>query len=172
MFVARIRQQINVYDNERIPLMSLSESKAERILGIVFAVLGLVLYFVIIPWQIKDVGAEFPTPRSFPNLLAGLLVVLGAALFVSGVKHKDAADQKVHSITKIEAKLVVITLLLMVLYVISLYFVPYIPATVVVLALMIFIYGQRSPVKLAAASVAVPVIIYLAFTYILKFNMP
>ena len=152
--------------------MSLTESKAEKILGAFFAILGLVLYFIIIPWQIKDVGAEFPTPRSFPNLLAGILTVLGVVLFISGTRHKDDDGQKTYSITRTEAKLVLVTLLLMVLYVISLYFVPYIPATVVVLALMIFIYGQRSPVKLAAASVAVPVIIYLAFTYILKFNMP
>lgn len=152
--------------------MSLTESKAAKILGAVFAVMGLVLYFVIIPWQIKDVGADFPTPRSFPNLLAGLLVILGASLLVSGIKQKDAANQKVYSITKKEARLVLVTLLLMVVYVISLYFVPYIPATIVILALMIFIYGQRSPVKLAAASVAVPIIIYLAFTYVLKFNMP
>lgn len=152
--------------------MSLTESKAERILGIVFAALGLMLYVVIIPWQIKDVGAEFPTPRSFPNLLAGLLILLGIVLFASGIKHKDASDQKIYSISKTEAKLVIVTLLLMVIYVISLYFVPYIPATIVILALMIFIYGQRSPVKIAAASVIVPVVIYLAFTYILKFNMP
>ena len=104
-------------------------------------------------------GAEFPTPRSFPNLLAGLLIVLGIALFVAGLKRKNSTDQKVYSITKTEAKPALVTLLLMVLYVISLYFVPYIPATIVVLALMIFIYGQRSLIKLAGASVAVPVII-------------
>ncbi len=152
--------------------MTLSESKSERILGGTFLVVGIVLYFVIIPWQIKDVGAEFPTPRSFPNLLAGILAVLGAVMLCSGYRKKDRPDEATYSMTRAEIGLVLATLGLMTVYVISLYFVPYIPATIVILALMMLIYGQRDPRKLVITSLIVPVAIFLAFTYVLKFKMP
>ena len=37
--------------------MSIQESKAEKMLGIFFAVLGILLIVAIIPWQIASVGA-------------------------------------------------------------------------------------------------------------------
>ena len=38
--------------------MKITESKAERLLGVIFAVLGVVLLTVVIPWQIKEVSFD------------------------------------------------------------------------------------------------------------------
>lgn len=49
--------------------MRLKESKAEQILGIVFAVLGLLFAVVIIPSQIKEVNYDivFNSPAFSPR---------------------------------------------------------------------------------------------------------
>ena len=39
--------------------MSIRESKAEQLLGIIFFVLGLVLIILIIPWQIAAVDTNW-----------------------------------------------------------------------------------------------------------------
>ena len=64
--------------------MVLNESKAEKILGVVFTVLGVLLLAVIIPTQIAYVKNAYPQPRFFPNIIAGLMTVLGIVLFASG----------------------------------------------------------------------------------------
>lgn len=61
--------------------MVLNESKAEKILGVVFTVLGVLLLAVIIPTQIAYVKNAYPQPRFFPNIIAGLMTVLGIVLF-------------------------------------------------------------------------------------------
>jgi hypothetical protein len=152
--------------------MTVDESKIERILGIVFICLGLVLLFVIIPWQIKDVGADFPTPRSFPNIIAGCLSILGILLFLSGFRKIGKEDLKIYTLSKKEARLVSISLGLLILYVIGLSFLPYIPVTMAVLGLMIWFYGQKNWIKLVSVAVCVPVAIYYAFSYLLRLKMP
>ncbi len=152
--------------------MSVDESKIERILGVIFFFLGLLLLFVIIPWQIKDVGADFPTPRSFPDIISGSISVLGVALFLSGRRKIGKPDLKTYVLTKKEARLVSITLVLLILYIIALAFLPYIPTTVVVLGLMIWLYGQKNWIKLAVTAVCVPVVIYYSFSYLLQLRLP
>jgi hypothetical protein len=152
--------------------MSVDESKIERILGVVFFLLGLLLLFVIIPWQIKDVGADFPTPRSFPNIIAGCMSVLGVFLFLSGYRKIGKPDLKLYTLSRKEARLVSITLGLLILYVLSLGFLPYIPSTVVVLGLLVWFYGQKSWIKLVATAVCVPVAIYFSFSYLLQLRLP
>jgi len=152
--------------------MSVDESKIERILGILFTCFGLVLLFLIIPSQIKDVGADFPTPRSFPNIIAGCISFLGILLFISGYRKIGKEDLKIYSLSKKEARLVSISLGLLILYVICLSYLPYIPVTVVVLGLMIWFYGQRNWIKLISVSVCLPLAIYFAFTYLLRLKMP
>ena len=66
--------------------MKITESKAERLLGVIFAVLGVVLLTVVIPWQIKEVSFDilFNSPRFFPSLISVLLSILGVVMFIQG----------------------------------------------------------------------------------------
>ena len=105
--------------------MSIQESKAEKMLGIFFAVLGILLIVAIIPWQIASVQTEwYNAPRFFPYVISGLMVLLGVLLFISGVKKKNMEDQETYSISKNGLMSVVVTLLLICIYVGALHFIP------------------------------------------------
>ena len=154
--------------------MHLKESKAEQIIGIVFVALGLIAALIVIPMQIKEVSYDiiFNSPRFFPTVIAMLFILLGAALFVSGLRKKDAEEQEEYSLGAKEAKLVLITLGTMVVYTALLYFLPYIPVTMLVLAFLIWIYGQKSWKKIVITALVLPVIIYISFRYGLMLRMP
>ena len=154
--------------------MKLNESKAEQILGVVFAIVGVICAVVIIPWQIKAVEYDiiFNSPRFFPTLISVLFVVLGIVMFLSGRKKRNAKDQETYSLEKQEAKLVLLTLGTMVVYTILLYFLPYIPVTMVTLGFLIWAYGQKDWKKIVITAILLPILIYVGFTYGLQLRMP
>ena len=154
--------------------MFLKEGKAEVILGIFFAVFGLLLLLVIIPWQIAYIEGGYPQPRFFPNIIAALITVLGAALAIGGFRKIKAnkPDQEVYSVEKKQLLLVLLTLRILIVYVASMYIIPYLPATIVVTGVLVAVYGQKSKLKIILTAVLVPTIIYLAMTYGLQVRLP
>lgn len=157
-----------------IVFMKVTESKAEQILGAVFAVLGVVLIAVVIPWQIKDVPYDiiFNSPRFFPSLISALLAILGVVMFIQGWRKRGKEDQEAYVLEKREAILVALTLGVMAAYTALLYILPYIPVTIAAMALLIWAYGQKSWKKLAIAAIVLPVIIYVMFRFGLSLKMP
>lgn len=154
--------------------MSLKEGKAEIILGIFFTVLGILFLAVIIPAQIKYVEGAYPQPRFFPNLICALMSVLGISLLAGGLKKKkvDANDQEVYSLTWQEGKLVLVTLGVLIVYIFSMKWIPYLPATIVVTGALVTLYGQKSKLKIILTAILVPVIIYVGMTYGLMVKLP
>lgn len=153
--------------------MSIQESKAEQILGIFFAVLGLLLFFLIIPAQIAEVKTNwYNAPRFFPYVISGLMVFLGVLLFVGGFRKKNMENQETYGITKNGVFSVVVTLLLIGLYVGSLHFLPYLPCTIVALAALMWFFGQRDLKKLIPIAIILPIIIYFGFTKLLMLRLP
>ena len=152
--------------------MSFKESRLELWTGVFFALLSILLYFVIIPWQIRHVPGVALSPRTFPQAITGLLFFLSVALSVSGWAKRNLASQKTYSISGQEVKLTALTLLAVGGYTLLLQATSYIPATILVLAVLIRLYGQRKWWKLAAVALILPVLIYTAFTYLLRFQMP
>ena len=154
--------------------MSLKEGKAEIILGAFFTIIGILTLVWIIPTQIKAVEDSFPSPRFFPDLVAALTVVLGAALCIGGVHkfHADDADQEVYTFKWHELRLVLITLGVLALYIASMYFIPYLPATIVATGVLVALYGQKKIWKILLTAILVPVLIYVGMTYGLKIRLP
>lgn len=154
--------------------MKVTENKAKRILGIVFAVLGVVLITVVIPWQIKEVSCDiiFNSPRFFPSLVSALLAAMGVVMFVQGWWKRGREDQETYVLEKREAILVFLTLGVMVVYTALLYVLPYIPVTIAAMAFLIWTYGQRNWKKLVVAAIVLPIIIYVMFRFGLSLKMP
>lgn len=154
--------------------MSLKEGKAEVILGAFFTVLGILFLAWIIPTQIKYVDGAFPQPRFFPNLICALMTVLGVYLAFTGRKKqkKNSDNQEVYSLTWKEGRLVLITLGILMAYVGLLYFVPYLPATIVVTGALVAIYGQKSLLKILLTATILPCLIYFGMTYGLMIKLP
>lgn len=153
-------------------LFSIKESRLELGIGIFFAAFSLLLYFVIIPWQIRDVPGVALSPRSFPLAITAFMFFLSLALTVSGWLKRNRPDQKVFSMSVQEAKLAPLTLLIVGAYTYSLNFISYIPATVVCMAALMLVYGQRKWWRLGAMAIILPVCIFLAFTHLFGFRMP
>ena len=154
--------------------MNIKEGKANLFLGIFFVILGAVLLAVIIPSQIAYVKDAFPQPRFFPNVISGLMVILGIALAVSGYRtmKADKEGQEVYTFIPHEVKLVVITLIIIFAYVLLLNWLPYLPCTIVTLAILITLYGQKKIWKIALTAVLVSVIIYVGMKYGLSVRLP
>lgn len=156
--------------------MTLKESRAEQILGIVAAVFGLLLAFLIIPTQINVVGKAqwYNQPRFFPYVISGIFVLMGVLLFLSGIKKKKMADkdQETYEFSLRGTKMVLITLGLIILYVGCLGFLPYIPCTIVALAVLMWFFGQRDLKKVIPVAIVLPLVIYFSFTYLLKLRLP
>lgn len=153
-------------------MIVLNESKAEQILGVVFFVIGLIGALVIVPMQIAYVEGAYPQPRFFPQLICGLTAVLGVFLFIGGRRKRNAKDQETYTFVWKEVRLVLITLGVIALYVIAMNWIPYLPATIIVLAVLMFIYGQRNWIKLAAVAILLPAIIYVGLSLGLQLRLP
>ena len=153
--------------------MSIQESKAEKMLGIFFVVLGILLVVAISPWQIAAVETEwYNAPRFFPYVISGLMILLGVLLSWSGAKKKNMEGQETYSISKNGLMSVVVTLLLICIYVGALHFIPYLPCTIVALGALMWFFGQRDLRKLIPIAVILPVIVYFGFTELLKLRLP
>lgn len=154
--------------------MRIKEGKAEIILGLFFAILGALCLVWIIPTQIKYIADAYPQPRFFPQIICALMTVLGISLFLTGLRKKKANsdEQEVYTLEKKQAQLVLLTLGIIILYIISLYFVPYLPATIVATGVLIAVYGQKKIWKILLAAILVPVIIYVGMTYGLHIKLP
>ncbi|MDR1875827.1 MAG: tripartite tricarboxylate transporter TctB family protein [Synergistaceae bacterium] len=150
----------------------LKESQVERYAGGFFALFSIALYFFVIPWQIRRVAGASPSPRSFPLAITATVFALSASLFVSGWHKRNREDQKVYLLSAEELKLAGATLLVMGAYTALLYAFSYVPVTIVVLAVLIRLYGQRTWWKLGVTAIVLPPLIFAAFTYLLKLRLP
>ena len=144
-------------------------------MGIIFVVLGILLLVVVIPTQIKYVDGAYPQPRFFPQLISSLLIVLGIALSAGGIKKKKKMpedEQETYNFKWKVVRLVLFTLLILVVYVALLNFIPYLPATMIALAVLMVAYGQRNKWKIIGVAILLPIIIYVGLTYGLKLRLP
>lgn len=157
--------------------MFLKESKAWIIAGLFFFVLGIAMVFVIIPWQIAEVKDVLVTARFFPRIICAIMAILGADLAYLGYRkgQKAAAagiEERKLGVSMTGAKYIAVTFGVLALYVISFSFCPFIISTPILMFVLMLFYGQRSKVKLIGVSVLLPVITYLAFTYLLQLRLP
>lgn len=157
--------------------MFLKESKAWIIAGLFFFVLGIAMVFVIIPWQIAEVKDVLVTARFFPRIICAIMAILGADLAYLGYRkgQKAAAagiEERKLGTSMTGAKYIIVTFGVLALYVISFSFCPFIISTPIMMFVLMLFYGQRNKVKLVGVAVLLPVLTYLAFTYLLQLRLP
>lgn len=152
--------------------MKFSEAKAEQFTGVLLGLFSVLLYIVLIPWQIADVKSAGVTPRFLPEALAVLLLVLSVCLFVNGYGKRNIAVQKNYSFAPKETALVIKSLLILSAYIIFLEVVGYLLTTIAALGLLMYMYGQRRVKILLPVTIGLPVAIYLFFTKVLQIVLP
>lgn len=152
--------------------MKINESKVEQVAGIVLFAISSLLWFVIIPMQIKDVTASGVPPRFLPQLVTLLIMMLSVPLFIGGWRKRDKENQKMYSLSLGELKLVVITLLAVTVTIMLYIIMGFIPSSILLLIFLQYKFGQRNKLKITVVSVALPVGIYMFFYYILMISLP
>ena len=157
--------------------MYLKESNAWIIAGLFFFILGLAMVFVIIPAEIAEVKDVLVTPRFFPRIICTLMAILGADLAYLGYRKgqkaaKTGIEERKLGVSMTGAKYIVVTFGVLALYVVSFSFCPFIISTPILMFVLMWFYGQRSKVKLVGVAVLLPVLTYLAFTYLLQLRLP
>jgi hypothetical protein len=85
-------------------------------------------------------------------------------------RHK--ANQKVYKIALSEMKLVFFSLAVLVVYTVVVPYIGYMVTTVISLAVLMYVFGQRNRVKLIAVSVLVPLGILIFFTKLMQIHLP
>jgi len=156
--------------------VQIPEYKARIGAGIFFALLALLLYFVIIPNGIMI--AKLPSqmagvsPRYFPNLLAGLLFVFAVALGIDGYRMRHKKKQSIHTFSLRETRMVAITLLIIALQILAFERIGYLIPAMAAIAACMYVFGHRKYLTIALVSVLLPVGIKLSFEKLLQVWLP
>ena len=153
--------------------MKIPEYKAQIGGGILLALFSILLHFVLIPWQISLPRQHMGiSPRFYPELLAGLLFILAIALALEGWRMREKKNQAVFTFESKEVRLVVLTLAIISLQIIAFNLIGYLIPAILAMAVCMYLYGQRSWLKIVLLSVSIPVSIKLIFEYGMQVHLP
>jgi len=150
----------------------LQESKVLQGSGIILLVFSLVLLFIFIPAQIRDVTTFGVSPRFVPQILTVLLAFLSALLILEGFYTKRAENQKIYNIEGGQFKVVSITLAILCGYTWVVDLLGYIPTTMITIGVLMWLYGQRKLWPFFFITLFLPLAIYEFFTLLLQVQLP
>jgi putative tricarboxylic transport membrane protein len=111
-----------------------------------------------------------PGPSFFPWLITAALVALSVALLVQGItrlKRENGA-----AAVPFGFKTPVLALASFAVYLAALPFLGFVAASVIFFASLMWLYGSRSPVMIAAGAVLCPVILFVLFRYGFNIILP
>lgn len=157
--------------------MKVSLTRATKGISVLLAVTSLVMYFVVCPRFVPDVTTFGVSPRMIPNLCFIAVGLLSVGLFFEAHAEerghkKHGTKEKTVEIDKNGLLMLVFAVGIMLLYQLTVYKVGYILTVAVILAISMYVFGQRSKLVIALVSVLVPVAYYCFFTFLLKMQMP
>lgn len=118
----------------------------------------------------REVMPNTPGPSFFPWLITAALSALSVALLVQGItrlKRGNGAAAAVY-----DAKTPVLALASFAIYLAALPYFGFIPASVIFFAALMWLYGARNPVIIAAAAFAGPFILFVLFRYGFNIILP
>lgn len=143
--------------------------KANIFISILIGVIGILTLL-----EVKT----FPTgqnnvvgPGFFPTIIAIILVALGVILFIQAITTKKEDDIKINLLGS-ENKMAYLVMLITLVYLVAMGFVGFILSSIVYLAVLIIMYGEKSKVKAVICSVGISLLIYFVFNTLLSVPLP
>lgn len=137
---------------------------ADRVSGTFCLVLGLVLYFFVIPTYVEVPEGGSLSPNTMPNIVA-IIIAIGGGILV--IKPSDHQTQSLAVFARTAAYVVVLALGI---YAMSWFGFVYV-APPLALAIM-WMIGERRPAWLVAGVVVMPALIWFLITYALDRALP
>lgn len=138
--------------------------KADRVSGAFFLLLGLAMYFYVIPNYVEHVDEGNIAPATLPNIISLVLAFCGAVLSLR------PTDFQVRSPTLMAKTGLYIAVLVLGIYTMSLFGFEYV-APVLAFAIM-WLIGERRPLWLVLGVIAMPTIIWFLVTQLLGRALP
>ena len=111
-----------------------------------------------------------PGPSFFPWLITAALSALSLALLVQGItrlKHRDSTAAEPYHF-----KTPVLALASFAIYLTALPYLGFVPAGVIFFAALMWLYGARNPVMIAAGAVLGPLFLFVLFRYGFNIILP
>lgn len=140
----------------------------------IIAAIGLLIFSGLYAWATFYIPdrtiPNTPGPSFFPFVIITLVAGLSGALLVKGVAALKSTEQAV--ITSSSARLPLLMLGAFALFLAILPWAGFLIASVVFFAVLMLLYGSRSPVKIVLWSVALPTALYVIFTEVFQVILP
>jgi putative tricarboxylic transport membrane protein len=152
--------------------MKFKESNVHQVAGGILLLFSLLMLFLIIPAQIRNVQSIGVTPRFMPQLLTVLLAILSILLAVDGYRKRELPDQKEYEIDPVNLKLFAITFVVMIINVLLVNTLGYLISTALTLLALMLVYGQRNLKYMIPVALLVPFAIQQFLTRLLYVRLP
>jgi len=147
--------------------------RSDLISGALLVLFGLVMIFIIIPDQIDSTGEYGLDPKFFPVSLLWLVVIMAIALVGSRLALPAGALDDEAPIDGKNWLFIVGASLYLTAGFIAVTVVGFIPATILMIAVLMYLMGVRDEwLKLAAVSVVAPLFIYFAMRHVFTIQLP
>ncbi|MGH1416433.1 MAG: tripartite tricarboxylate transporter TctB family protein [Pelagimonas sp.] len=137
---------------------------ADRISGAFFFLLGLALYFFVIPTYVETVEGSNLAPKTVPNYISIIIAICGAFLVLKPTEHQTQS-LRAFLVTGAYAAILAIGIFAM-----SLFGFEYV-APVMAFVIM-WMIGERRPLWFGAGTILMPLIIWFLVTYPLGRALP
>lgn len=115
----------------------------------------------------------FAGPSTFPTLILGIMLVCSIVVSVQEIRAAHAAaEQAGEGLSPLDIKRIIGFVIAIFVYVFIVGKITFIPATVLLLAALLLLFGQRKPLICIAVPVGFTLAIYAIFEFALKIDLP
>lgn len=120
-----------------------------------------------------SITSQYSKPSTYPMILAVLLIILSFSLIIRNLFLTKVAESNQKKGLDIKSFIPVILLIVLsLLYVSVVKIFGYIATTVVFLVATMLLFGERKILTLISVGIAVPLLLYIVFYYMLQVQLP
>jgi len=149
--------------------------KIDALIGFIVIVLSSLILFVLIPTIPHDVlqtGRKSISPEFFPTVIAIAMMGFGFILIITSYLAPSAGKESVLKIGKKELLRVFLVTFTGLFYVILIYLISYLIPTIVVLAFLLWLYGENRWAVIFPLTVGISLALFYLFGRVLMLMMP
>lgn len=137
---------------------------ADRVSGAFFLLLGLAMYFLVIPNYVESVEGGNLAPKTLPNIIS-LIIAVGGGVLVLKPTEQQLRDPRQIALTGLY-----VVILATGIYAMSWFGFEFVAP--VLAAVLMLLIGERRPLWLVGGAIIMPTIIWFIVTYALGRALP